>query len=289
MGIEGIMRMIDEFEINRRSGVDLPHELISRTPNFYKPRWDQKGRPWLDINTVYASIGQDTVVVTPLALVRAIAAISTQKLYVPHLLKEFAEVPAVGEPGSPTYREARPARTFVQNEAKAIPLTEGQHKIIVQGMLGVLQGGGTAGGQGISGFEVAGKTGTAQVAALGKDSGARKDHSWFVSFAPATKPEIATVTLIENAGFGGKFAAPATRQVLLSYIANARAKVQGWNEQQIAENSGVEGSPKANASPSPSASATPDANSNTGNANSAPANTHNNAGRNFQHSAGRRR
>jgi penicillin-binding protein 2 len=262
MGIDGIMRMVDEFDINRRSGVDLPHELISRTPNFYKPRWDKSGRPWLDINTVYASIGQDTVVVTPLALVRAIAAISVRKMYVPHLLKEFREVAAVGEPGSTTYREIRPRRIFTQGEPKLIPMTEEQHKIVTQGMLGVVQGGGTAGGQGISGFEVAAKTGTAQVAALGKDSGARKDHSWFVAFAPASKPEIAIVTLIENAGFGGKFAAPASRNVLLSYIEHERARLQGWNEQQVAENGG---------------NANSNANANGGNVN---ANTNNNASAN---------
>ena len=274
MGIDGIMRMIDEFEINRRSGIDLPHELISRTPNYYKPRWDKSGRPWLDINTVYASIGQDTVVVTPLALVRAIGAISVGKMYVPHLLKEFAEVSAVGEPGSSTYREARPRLTFAQGEPKVIPMTEGQHKIIVQGMMGVVQGGGTAGGQGISGFEMAAKTGTAQVAALGRDSGARKDHSWFVSFAPASKPEIATVALIENAGFGGKFAAPATRNVLLSYIEHTRARLQGWNEQQTAAAQG--GEPAANGNTNP-------------NSNAPAATPESKNKRNFQHSGARGR
>ena len=94
----------------------------------------------------------------------------------------------------------------------------------------VVNGGGTAAGQGISGFDLAGKTGTAQVVALGKDSGARKDHSWFVSFAPAWKPEIAMITLIENAGFGGKFAAPATRNVYQTYIASERARLQGWGD-----------------------------------------------------------
>ena len=45
----------------------------------------------------------------------------------------------------------------------------------------------------IADFEIAGKTGTAQVAELGKDVGDKKDHAWFVSFAPAYKPEIAVL------------------------------------------------------------------------------------------------
>ncbi len=58
-------------------------------------------------------------------------------------------------------------------------------------MWGVVNGGGTAGAIRMPNFEIAGKTGTAQVAELGKDVGANKDHAWFVSFAPAYKPEIA--------------------------------------------------------------------------------------------------
>ena len=58
-------------------------------------------------------------------------------------------------------------------------------------------------------FEIAGKTGTAQVVVLGKDTGQNKDHAWFVSYAPAYKPEIAAIASIENVGFGGTYAAPA--------------------------------------------------------------------------------
>src|SRR4029434_4391134 len=57
------------------------------------------------------------------------------------------------------------------------------------------------------------KTGTAQVVGLGKDVGKNKDHSWFVSYAPAYKPEIAFVALIEHSRFGGSHAAPAVRRV----------------------------------------------------------------------------
>jgi penicillin-binding protein 2 len=69
------------------------------------------------------------------------------------------------------------------------------------------------------GFDIAGKTGTAQVAELGKDVGGKKDHAWFVSFAPAYKPEIARAGLVENVGFGGSFAAPAAKGVYEAYLA----------------------------------------------------------------------
>jgi cell division protein FtsI/penicillin-binding protein 2 len=78
---------------------------------------------------------------------------------------------------------------------------------------------GTARKAGIAGFSIAGKTGTAQVAALGKDKGKNKDHAWFVSFAPAENPEIAVIGLVENSGFGGDNSAPLVRGFYQAYIA----------------------------------------------------------------------
>jgi penicillin-binding protein 2 len=100
-------------------------------------------------------------------------------------------------------------------------------------MWGVVNNGGTAAAIKMAGFDIAGKTGTAQVVGLGKDSGENKDHSWFVSYAPAYKPEIATITLIENVGFGGKFAAPATRALLDVYYKKTRG-VDAPGSQQLA-------------------------------------------------------
>ncbi|MBK9766811.1 MAG: hypothetical protein IPP63_07235 [Chloracidobacterium sp.] len=80
-------------------------------------------------------------------------------------------------------------------------------------MWGVVNGGGTAGSIQMPDLEIAGKTGTAQVAEVGKDVGKNKDHAWFVSFAPAYKPEIAVIALIENSGFGGCTRHPPSRAI----------------------------------------------------------------------------
>jgi penicillin-binding protein 2 len=77
----------------------------------------------------------------------------------------------------------------------------------------------------LPGITVAGKTGTAQVVAMGERSrsnkGARatRDHAWFIAFAPAEAPEIAIACIIEHAGGGGgAFAAPVVQQVLERYF-----------------------------------------------------------------------
>jgi penicillin-binding protein 2 len=223
MKIEGIMQMVDEFEFNKRSGVDLPHEVISLTPSpATKAKYQPKDPEWRDIDTVYASFGQVYDIITPISLIRTIASVSVGgAMYIPHFLKEFRAVPAISEEGMPDYRPARAPLGFNHPEPKLIDMPEAQHAMVIDGMWGVVNGGGTAARIKMAEMEIAGKTGTAQVVGLGKDTGANKDHSWFASFAPARKPEIAMVALVENVGFGGQFAAPVSRALYDVYYAKS--------------------------------------------------------------------
>ncbi|MFL6257345.1 MAG: penicillin-binding protein 2 [Pyrinomonadaceae bacterium] len=221
MGLDGIMQMVDEFDLNKKTGVDLPHELVSWTPSReFKARFNPRDAEWRDIDTVYASFGQVYDFVTPLSMLRAQVAVSNGgRLYVPHLLKEARAVAGIGP-----FPE-RPSQTFEHPEPKMLDIPGDQHDLVVDGMWAVVNEAGTGTAARIPGFDVAGKTGTAQVVGLGKDTGKNKDHSWFVSYAPAKKPEIAMIALIENVGFGGKFAAPAVHNVYLSYLAKAHPEL----------------------------------------------------------------
>ncbi|HSK72836.1 MAG TPA: penicillin-binding protein 2 [Pyrinomonadaceae bacterium] len=221
MKIEGLIEMIEMFDFDKRTGVDLPNEKISQTPKSWMSYVVKTEGSWKDIRTVYASIGQDTVVVTPISMLRAVSSIGVKgRMYIPHFMKEFKPISAIGEEGSRNYVPAREGFGFQRPEPKMIPMTPEQEKVMVEGMWGVVQvPGGTGYGLRIPNFEIAGKTGTAQVAELGKDKGALKDHAWFVSFAPAYKPEIAVIALIENSGFGGRNAGPAAKGVYEAYLA----------------------------------------------------------------------
>ena len=220
MGIEGVIKMVETFDYDKRSGIDLPNEKISQTPKSWKPIIEKREGRWSDIRTVYSGIGQDTVVVTPISMLRAVASVGMQgRMYTPHFLKEFKPISAVGEESDRSCVPAREGFGFQHPEPKIIEMTAEQNDLVVKGMWGVVNGGGTGAGIRIPGFEIAGKTGTAQVAVLGQDVGAKKDHAWFVSFAPAHKPEIAVIGLVENVGFGGSFAAPAVKGVYEAYLA----------------------------------------------------------------------
>ena len=223
MTINGIMEMVDEFDLNRRTGIDLPHEAVNTIPSpELKARMNPRDAEWRDIDTVYSSFGQVYDIITPLSSLREVAGIGVGgKLYIPHVLKELRPI---GREGDPDYRVAR---VFVpldpqRPNPKIVPIPEDQHKVVVDGMWGVVNNGGTGAGIKMAGFDIAGKTGTAQVVGLGKDVGKNKDHSWFVSYAPAYKPEISIICLIENSGFGSQHAAPAVRAIYDIYYAKTR-------------------------------------------------------------------
>lgn len=234
MKVEGLIEMVEMFEYDKKTGVDIPNEKMSQTPKSFKSYIEKRDGKWNDIETVFASIGQVTVNVTPISMLRAISSIGVHgKMYVPHFLKEFRPIGAVGDEDDPNYSPAKNGFGFQLPDPKLIPMTPEQEEVMVKGMWAVVNGGGTGAGIQIQGFDIAGKTGTAQVAALGKDVGANKDHAWFVSFAPAYKPEIAVLALIENVGFGGSHAAPAVKGVYEAYL--AKRNPQEISADQIAK------------------------------------------------------
>ena len=70
---------------------------------------------------------------------------------------------------------------------------------------------------------IAGKTGTAQTAALrtGPEKDIPKkfrDHAWFVAFAPVEHPKIAVAVLAEHMGHGGSAAAPLAKELIETYV-----------------------------------------------------------------------
>jgi len=222
MGLAGIMAMAEEFRFTKATGIDLPHELVSWTPSpEFKARFNPHTPEWTDIDTVYASFGQVYDFVTPISLMRAIAAVAVGgNLYTPHLLKE---VRTIGQSDDESYRAGE---EYGSAAVGTVPVTREEDQAIVKAMWSVVNEAGTAAGIRKPDFDIAGKTGTAQVVALGKDVGKNKDHSWFVSYAPAFKPEIAVLALIENSGFGSRHAAPAVRAIYDIYFDKMRRPIE---------------------------------------------------------------
>jgi penicillin-binding protein 2 len=80
-------------------------------------------------------------------------------------------------------------------------------------------------GKGIN-YQIAGKTGTAQVFSIKQDAKYNendidfklRDHALFISFAPADDPKIAVAVVMENGGHGGSVAAPIAGQVIKQFL-----------------------------------------------------------------------
>ena len=74
----------------------------------------------------------------------------------------------------------------------------------------------------ISGYDICGKTGTAQ-------AGRGKKITWFTSFAPHKKPKYAVVVMVENGVSGGKTCAPIAKEIYETLISRD-------NQKSIAQN-----------------------------------------------------
>jgi penicillin-binding protein 2 len=84
--------------------------------------------------------------------------------------------------------------------------------VIRQGLVAVVQEGT---GHGLNDGSIpltGGKTGTSEVVG-------QTDHSWYVAFGPAEKPEIAIAVIVENGGFGAVSAAPIAKEIFKTYFA----------------------------------------------------------------------
>jgi penicillin-binding protein 2 len=94
----------------------------------------------------------------------------------------------------------------------------------------VVNDGGTGGRARLPGYDVAGKTGTAQVisleggrAASGRTTRDLRDHGWFVFFAPRDNPQIAGAIFAEHAEHGYS-AAPIAKHAIDTFFAKKEGR-----------------------------------------------------------------
>jgi penicillin-binding protein 2 len=231
-----MVKMARSFGFGQKTGIDLPHEAEGRIPDrdwkadywrdtkkmyckhakigypdvaksdpnrgaFLKAIANENCRAgfmWRAGDAANFSIGQGDILVTPLQLANAYAALANGgTLYSPRIAK------AIVKPDGGVVRELSPT------ELGKVPVDKRILTYMRKALAEVPREGTAAGA--FSGFPfdkvpVAGKTGTAEV--YGK-----QDTSWFASFAPADKPRFAVVVMVAQGGQGSKVAAPAVREI----------------------------------------------------------------------------
>jgi len=196
LGINAIEDMLVRFGFGQLTHVDLKEEISGLVPN---PQWKRqtRGVSWYTGDTLITSIGQGSMLATPLQLANATAALSQHgRRFRPHLLQQWTD-------------EQNKTKSFIPLEEYPVHLKHDKYwTLITDAMQEVIhsrEGTGHRFGRNTN-YTVAAKTGTAQVVAMSQDekirfqtvSSAFSDHSWFIAFAPVEKPEIAIAVLVEH-------------------------------------------------------------------------------------------
>jgi len=229
LGIEKMHSYLKQFQlgVSIHPGIEgskrgvLPNKAWKRE-NFKKPA-DQV---WFPGETVIAGIGQGFMTTTPLQLATATSILSMQGEYhPPHLVRSI-------ENKTVTTDSDNPQETITNQLQSSVALTAKQYNWdeVIDGMRAVIHGdNGTARAvQRQIDFEMAGKSGTAQVFTLGEDQEydpdeieeRLRDHALFIAFAPIKDPKIAVAIIVENGGGGSTAAAPIATQVIQTHLAN---------------------------------------------------------------------
>ena len=194
LGGERFYKYIQRYGFGAQTGIDFPGEAKGTVPVPGKVQWGEVAR-WANVG-----FGQG-IGVTPLQLLSAMATIANGGIKVtPHFMKEIRD------------RNGRVIEQYpitgsrVLKEETVAEFTQILRSVIVNGSGSRAE---------ISGYRVAGKTGTAQVAEGGRYTDRR--ISSFVGFAPADDPRIAALVVLyypKGQTYGGVIAAPVFQAVV---------------------------------------------------------------------------
>ena len=197
-------------------GVDLPGESRGFIPNskFYSKIYGENR--WSANTIISVAIGQGEILATPLQIANLCATVANRGYYVkPHIVKEIADTVIAEE-----YRVKHVSRIRSEYFEE---IAEGMRMAVV---------GGTCRNAQFPGYEVCGKTGTAQ-------NPHGKDHSSFMGFAPMTDPKIAVCVYVENGGWGATYGVPIGGLMMEMYLNGTIAPERKYIEDRILQSNTI--------------------------------------------------
>ncbi|PYV28428.1 MAG: penicillin-binding protein 2 [Acidobacteria bacterium] len=215
IGIDKIAYYAKALGLGARTGIDLPGEDPGLVPS---PEWVEKTfkRKWMPGETVSVAIGQGAVAVTPLQLAHMIGGVASGGVFPrPHLAFRDQLLALGADPPADAERTC--------------PLKPSTVNALTRGMWGVVNEDGTATSARDPGLDIAGKTGTAQVASAGLKASRGKtefrNNAWFVGYSPTSRPEIVVAVLV-MAGEHSTVAVPMAREIIKAYYDKKPKPVQ---------------------------------------------------------------
>jgi cell division protein FtsI (penicillin-binding protein 3) len=186
MGPKNFDYWVHRYGFGRPTGIDLPGEQSGIVPHW----WQYTGTSLANL-----PFGQGQAV-TPIQMIQAYDTVADGGiLRTPQIIESI---------GGRRVREPAGRRIISATVASE-----------VRDMLrGVLADGGTASGAAIPGYDLAGKTGTAQVVVNGQYSNTLFNSS-FIGMVPASRPKLVVAVVVEGTDqYGGTIAAPAFQKIV---------------------------------------------------------------------------
>lgn len=203
------------FGVGKTLSLDIPHEKRGLLPSveYYNRKFKRLRYRWRLSNIHSLSIGQGELSLTPLQMANIAAVVANKGHYIaPHLVRSIEE-------------KKLPDSLFQKNFVNV----DKQHFDLVTDAMARVVRHGTATRAFIPDIEVCGKTGTCQ-------NPHGENHSAFIAFAPRENPKIAIAVFVENAGYGGTWAAPIASLMIEKYIhGEIRGDRRLWEEKRIME------------------------------------------------------
>ena len=154
-------------------------------------------KSWNALTVLSLSIGQGELGCTPLQMANLAAIVANRGYYyIPHIVRKIEGQDSLDS-------------RFYKRQYTKVNTRHFEH--IVDGMWRGVNKDGTCQGAYLRGYDVCGKTGTAQ-------NPKGKDHSTFISFAPRRNPKIAIAVYVEHGGFGSEIAVPIASLIEEKYL-----------------------------------------------------------------------
>ncbi len=209
-GIDRMHNFGVQFGLGARTGVDIPSERRGIWPS---KEWKRgaRGLPWFPGDSLNVGLGQGDVLATPIQLALMTSTMANKGVRKkPLLVRSINAVEVPVETIAPTSNVSEEHWDVVYDAMESVVHSRrGTAKVIRPGTK----------------YQMAGKTGTAQVVAIAQgekyDSESlaerHRDHALFVAFAPVDNPHIATAVLVENGEKSSK-AAKIARKILDKWL-----------------------------------------------------------------------
>ena len=187
---------VDSFGFGRKLESDFLGEGSGYVPTrqFYDKMYHKS---WNALTLLSLSIGQGELGCTPLQMANLAAIVANRGYYyIPHIVREIEG------------QDSLDRRFYERHYTKVDPK---HFDVVVDGMWRGVNVDGTCQGAYLRGWDVCGKTGTAQ-------NPRGEDHSTFISFAPRKNPRIAIAVYVEHGGWGASMAVPIASLIEEKYL-----------------------------------------------------------------------